>query len=56
MWLFEKSQQRADEYGIQGVSYRLTQGIHVKYCLESKSKKNVVIKPKVYMYVERLIV
>ena len=56
MWLFEKSQQRADEYGIQGVSYRLTQGTHVKYCIESKPKKTVTIKAKVCMYEERLIV
>ena len=25
-WIFEKSQDRAAEYGIQGVTYRLTQG------------------------------
>lgn len=44
MWLFEKSQQRADEYGIQGVSYRLTQGMYVKHWLESEPKKTVVFK------------
>ena len=27
MWIFKKSQDRAAEYGIQGVTYRLTQGI-----------------------------
>jgi hypothetical protein len=26
MWIFNKSQDRAAEYGIQGVTYRLTQG------------------------------
>ena len=26
MWIFKKSQDRAAEYGIQGVTYRLTQG------------------------------
>lgn len=46
MWLFEKSQQRADEYGIQGVSYRLTQGMVVKDWLESEPKKTVVFKLK----------
>ena len=25
-WIFEKSQDRAAEFGIQGVTYRLTQG------------------------------
>ncbi len=27
MWIVEKAQERADEYSIQGVTYRLTQGI-----------------------------
>ena len=26
-WIFEKSQHRANEYGIAGVTYRLTQGL-----------------------------
>ena len=26
LWIFKKSQDRAAEYGIQGVTYRLTQG------------------------------
>ena len=26
MWIFKKSQDRAAEYGIQGITYRLTQG------------------------------
>ena len=27
MWIVEKAQQRAEEYDIQGVTYRLAQGI-----------------------------
>lgn len=27
MWVYEQAQRRADEYGIQGVTYRLTQGL-----------------------------
>ena len=26
MWIVEKAQDRSDEYGIKGVTYRLTQG------------------------------
>ena len=27
LWIVEKAQQRADEYGIEGVTYRLAQGM-----------------------------
>ena len=27
LWICEEAQKRADEFGIQGVNYRLTQGI-----------------------------
>lgn len=28
LWIFERAQERADEFGIQGVNYRLTQGVY----------------------------
>ena len=28
LWICEKAKERADEYKIQGVNYRLTQGMH----------------------------
>ena len=34
LWILEKAQQRADEYGIQGINYRLVQGmLHTNHTL-----------------------